>query len=342
MNYFSWHERDYQQLAQRAQSSQRLPHALLFKGAAGIGKRAFAAALARGVLCEKPSTAMVACGSCEACHWMETGNHPDVRLLQPEAAEAVEAVVGDAEPADKDKKKKKEITIAQIRSLEDFINISAHRGGAKVVVIQPAEAMNVNAANALLKSLEEPPPETFFLLVSDRPHLLPATIRSRCQQLALSPPTPQQAAAWLKQSGASRPELALAQAGGAPVLAAELDNEEYWASRKQFLDGLSSRAFDPLALAEKFASHPVPQLINWLQRWSYDLASLCFRQRLRYNPDFTEALTYTAGKANGLDVLRFHRELVRFQRIVNHPLNARLLIEDLMLRYGQLVRTARG
>lgn len=334
MNYFSWHQADYQQLARRAGN---LPHALLFKGAAGIGKRPFASALARGVLCEKPTAALVACGACEACHWMETASHPDFRLLQPEVAEAVDE---DAEPTDK--KKKKEITIAKIRSLEEFLHVSAHRGGAKVVVIQPAEAMNVNAANALLKSLEEPPPETFFLLVSDRPHLLPATIRSRCQQLALTPPTPQQAAAWLKENGASRPELALAQAGGAPVLAAELDNDEYWASRQQFLDGLSSRSFDPLALGEKFATHPVPQLINWLQRWTYDLASLSFRQRLRYNPDFKEALTAVADKINGLQVLRFHRELVRFQRIVNHPLNARLLIEDLMLRYGQLLRTARG
>ena len=333
MNYFSWHQTHYQQLAQRA---GRLPHALLFKGAAGIGKRAFAAALARGVLCEKPAAPLAACGACEACHWMETGNHPDFRLLQPEAAEAVDE---DAESADK--KKKKDISVAQIRALAEFINVSAHRGGAKVVVIQPAETMNVNAANALLKSLEEPPPETFFLLVTDRPHLLPATIRSRCEQLALSPPTPQQAATWLKQSGASRPELALAQAGGAPLLAAELDNEEYWTSRKQFLDGLTSRAFDPLALADKFAAHPVPQLINWLQRWTYDLASLGFRQRLRYNPDFTEALTLAASRADGLEILRFHRELVRFQRIVNHPLNARLLIEDLMLRYGQLLRMPR-
>lgn len=330
MNYYSWHKAPYEQLALRA---GRLPHALLLKGAAGIGKRAFARALARGLLCEKPAAPLMACGACEACHWFETGNHPDLRLLQPEAAEATQE---DAEPTDK--KKKRDISVAQVRSLEDFIHISAHRNGAKVVVIQPAEAMNVNAANALLKNLEEPPAETYFLLVSDRPHLLPATIRSRCQQLALSPPTMQEASAWLKQNGASDPDLALAQAGGAPVLAAELDNEEYWADRKQFLDGLSSRTFAPLALAEKFATHPVPQLINWLQRWTYDLASLCFQQRLRYNPDFKDALAAAAGKTNGLEMLRFHRELVRFQRIVNHPLNARLLIEDLMLRYGKVMQ----
>lgn len=334
MTYYSWHKQDYQKLAQRA---GRLPHALLIKGAAGIGKRAFAAALARGLLCEQAAAPMMACGKCEACHWFDTGNHADFRLLQPEVAEAA---AEDAEPSDK--KKKRDISVAQVRALEAFIQLSAHRNGAKVVLIQPAEAMNVNAANALLKSLEEPPPETYFVLVSDRPHMLPATIRSRCQQLALRPPSPEEAAEWLAKNGAAQPQLALAQAGGAPVLAAELDTDEYWASRKQFLDGLSSRAFDPLALAEKFAAHPIPQLINWLQRWTYDVASLCFQQRVRYNPDFEDALTVTANRANALEVLRFHRELVRFQRIVNHPLNARLLIEDLMLRYGRVAHAGRG
>ncbi len=332
MNYFLWHKAEYQQLAQRSQSLQGLPHALLFKGVAGIGKRAFASALAQGLLCEKPTAPLMACSACEACHWFETENHPDFRLLQPEIAETAD----DDEPTDK--KKKRDISVAQVRSLAEFINISSHRNGAKVVLIQPAEAMNVNAANALLKSLEEPPPETYFLLVSDRPHMLPATIRSRCQQLALTPPTMKESADWLAKNGVSKPELALAQTGGAPVLAVEIDTEEYWTNRKQFLDGLSSRAFDPLALAEKLAAHPVPQLINWLQRWTYDLASLCFKQRLRYNPDFIDALALAANKINGLEVLRFHRELVRFQRIVNHPLNARLLIEDLMLRYGRLAR----
>ena len=149
MNYLSWHKPAYQQLAQRA---GRLPHALLLKGAAGIGKRAFASALAQGLLCEKPVLPLMACGACEACHWFDTGNHPDFRMLQPEAAEAA---ADDADVTDKaaDKKKKRDISVAQVRALAAFINISAHRNGAKVVLIQPAEAMNVNAANALLKSL---------------------------------------------------------------------------------------------------------------------------------------------------------------------------------------------
>lgn len=329
MIIYSWHEAVFHQLTLRA---QQLPHAILLKGPAGTGKRDFAAALARGLLCEKPASPLMACGACEACHWFDTGNHPDYRLLQPEIAEAAE----DDEPTDK--KKKRDISIAQVRSLSEFVNISAHRNGAKVVVIHPAEAMNVNAANALLKSLEEPPPGTCFLLVSDRPHMLPATIRSRTQQIALPPPSAKAAAEWLGKSGISHPELALAQAGGAPLLAMELDTNEYWSSRQLFLDGLSNRQFDALALADRVASQPIPQLINWLQRWSYDLACLSFGQVLRYNPDRKDALILATKRMKPLEILRFHRELVRFQRIVNHPLNPRLFIEDLLLRYGQLLR----
>src|SRR5688572_28995485 len=269
MIIFSWHESDFQQLARRLGS---LPHALLFKGAAGIGKRQFARAVAQGLLCEKTVAALVACGQCEACHWFETENHPDFRSLQPEAAESSDDVESS------EKKKKRDISIAQVRSLADFINISPHRNGRKVILIQPAEAMNTNAANALVKSLEEPPPNLHFLLVSDRPNMLPATIRSRCQQLALRPPTAQEATQWLVKQDVPHAELALAQAGGAPVLAAELSTPDYWTSRQQFLDGLTSKTLDPMSLAERFANHSIPQLINWLQRWTYDLASVSYHQ----------------------------------------------------------------
>ncbi len=329
MTILEWHKEDFQHLAQRAGN---LPHALLLCAASGTGKRVFARALAQGLLCEQPVAALTACNKCQACHWFATENHPDFRLLQPQADETDD----DAEPGDK--KKKRDISIAQIRSLGEFINISAHRNGVKVVLIQPAEAMNVNAANALLKSLEEPPPRTQFLLVSDRPGMLSATIRSRCQQLALRPPNVQEAAHWLAANGSAQPELALAQAGGAPLNAAELDTPEYWALRRQFLDGLTSREFDALALAERFSEQPTAQIISWLQRWTYDLASMRVTRQPRYNPDRAQALQAAARQTSSLEVLRYHRELVRFQRIVNHPLNPRLLLEDLFLRYGQLMR----
>ena len=327
MNYLPWHNAQFAALAER---EERLPHALLFTGTAGIGKRLFAQAVAQGLLCERPSSALHACGICEACHWMTSEAHPDYRVIQPELAEAIE----EDEPV---KRKKPEISIAQIRALGDFINISAHRGGLKIVVIQPAEAMNLNAANALLKSLEEPPADTRFLLVADRPAMLPATIRSRCQQLALTPPTQNEAMHWLATQGIKDAQLALAQAGGAPLLAAQYADAAYLEQRSQFLDGLAAREFDALGVAAKHAQQPVPQLIHWLQRWTYDVVSLKCTARIRYNPDRQEALTRAANKINALEMLRFHHELVRFQRVIHHPLNPRLLLEDLMMRYGAIV-----
>jgi DNA polymerase III subunit delta' len=330
MTFFPWHLDEFERLAQQR---ARLPHALLLTGPVGIGKRVFARAVAAGMLCESPVAAFHACGQCQACRWLAGETHPDFRQLQPEAAEPAE------DDDTREKRKKQDISIAQVRSLGDFINISAHRNGVKVVLIQPAEAMNANAANALLKSLEEPPPNTHFLLVSDRPHMLPATIRSRCRQLPLRPPSLTEATQWLAANGCTQPELALAQAGGAPVRAAEIDTPEYWSLRKQFLDGLTARRVEPLSVAERFAGHPIPQLIHWLQRWTYDLASVSLQQRLRYNPDRSDDLRAAAGRMRSLEILRFHRELVRFQRVINHPLNPRLLLENMLLRYAQLLQT---
>jgi DNA polymerase-3 subunit delta' len=205
-----------------------------------------------------------------------------------------------------------------------------------VIVIQPAETLNINAANALLKSLEEPPAQTHFLLVSHRPHLLLATIRSRCQQIALPGPAMEAAAIWLKSQGAANPELGLAQTGNSPLLALQLDSD-YWRWRETFLTGIAASRFDPLALAEEIRDYPIPHVVGWLQKWSYDLISQKFLGKIRYNPDHQRALAATAAEVDQLAAVRFHREMVRLQRIVNHPLNARLFIEQLLISYAELL-----
>ncbi|HMV01241.1 MAG TPA: DNA polymerase III subunit delta', partial [Rhodocyclaceae bacterium] len=143
----------------------RLPHALLLAGPRGLGKFALAQAFASGLLCEQPGMDGRSCGTCIACGWMAQGNHPDFRLLQPEALAA-----GDegADEGKGDKKKaSQQITIDQVRELDDFLNVGTHRSGLRVILVHPAEAMNRSTANALLKSLEEPGAGTVFLLVSD-------------------------------------------------------------------------------------------------------------------------------------------------------------------------------
>jgi DNA polymerase III subunit delta' len=329
MNVLPWHE---QELKRVLRARTRLPHALLIHGRQGIGKLAFVLSLARSLLCESPRADM-ACTNCPACGWFESSNHPDFRLIEPASetergAEEEGATKGSAR-----------ILIEQIRELADFVNVSSHRGGLKVVIIQPAEALNANAANALLKNLEEPPPGTVFLLVAHRPHFLLPTIRSRCQQIALAAPEPAAAIAWLHAQGTRDPALALAQTGNAPLLAQQLTEREYWQQRDSFLAHIAVPGFDALAAAEEICDFAVRDVVGWLQKWTFDLIFQKFLGKVRYNPDRAAAISTLAARIDPLRVLRFHREVLRLQRVIDHPLNPRLLIEQLLLDYAGTLNT---
>ena len=330
MNY-PWHNTAFKALLARRSN---LPHALLLRGPQGIGKLAFAEGLARALLCEKPAPNGAACGQCVACGWIGQGGHPDFRRLEPGSLTQAD----DAEPgAEKKDKASSQIQVEPVRAIADFINVSSHRGGARIVLIHPAEALNVNAANALLKGLEEPPPRTYFLLVTHRWHQLLPTIRSRCQHIALPRPAHGAAREWLGQQGLSDPELALAQAGGAPLVALKFD-EDYWRQREQFLKSLAGGRFDALSVAERLREHAPALVVGWLQKWAFDLVSQKTAGKVRYNPDLSGAVAAVAARLDLVEAVRFQRHVVRLQRIVNHPLNARLFFEELMLRYAALLR----
>src|SRR5688572_22336339 len=196
---------------------ERMPHALLIHGPAGIGKVQFARALAAAMLCETPG-AKEACGHCASCHWLSQGNHPDFREILPEAAVEEEEGEAEAEVGKAEKAKSLVIKIDQIRAVADFISLSTHRDGHRVLVLHPAEALQPASANALLKTLEEPPPRTLIAMVSDRPARLLPTLRSRCRKIALGPPPRAAALAWLRGQAVEQPEAALDAAGGAPLL----------------------------------------------------------------------------------------------------------------------------
>src|SRR5687768_5611140 len=181
---FPWHLAALEQLLA---ARERLPHALLVHGPAGIGKVQFARALAAAVLCESPRGAS-ACGRCPSCHWFSQGNHPDFREILPEAAAEDDEADGEAETGKAEKAKSLVIKIDQIRAVADFIALSTHRAGYRVLLLHPAEALQPAGANALLKTLEEPPPRTLIAMVSDRPSRLLPTLLSRCRKLALGAP----------------------------------------------------------------------------------------------------------------------------------------------------------
>jgi DNA polymerase-3 subunit delta' len=159
-----------------------LPGALLLQGRGGIGKFHLAYTLAQSLLCESPLDSGEPCEHCGSCHWFKIGGHPDFRLLEPEAQSTAAESTGETDQGKAaDKKVSQFITVAQIRELADFVNLTTHRNGLRIILVHPAETMNVHAANALLKTLEEPPPGTLFILVSHQSQRLLPTVRSRCQ-----------------------------------------------------------------------------------------------------------------------------------------------------------------
>jgi len=227
---YPWQTDDWTRLQQlRA----HWPHALLLHGEAGIGKLKFAQHLAQGLLCESSQSNGEPCGTCSACHWFTQGNHPDYRAVVPEAlaglVTAADPAADDKPDTDEGKKTRtpsKEIKIEQVRALLDFCGVGSHRGGLRVVLLYPAEALNVAASNALLKTLEEPPSGVVFLLVSARMDRLLPTIVSRCRQWPMSLPQPGAAVEWLAAQGVADPAALLAEAGGAPLNALALASDE--------------------------------------------------------------------------------------------------------------------
>jgi len=322
---------------------ERLPHALLFSGQRGLGKFELAAAFAAGLLCEQSAGDGRACGRCLACGWHAQGNHPDFRLVQPDAMAEAEA---EGEEAKESKKKaSRQITIDQIRALDDFLGVGSHRAGLKIVLLCPAEAMNRATANALLKTLEEPSPDTVFLLVTHEPMRLLPTIRSRCQVVAVPLPGAALATQWLRYAGVDQPQEYLALAGGAPLLANDLAQSgqcEWLASLvKQLLLGeklepLASAAAVDKLLKDSKGRWGLGQVVEWSQKWVVDLTLARNGLAVRYFVRHADTIASVAAAVPEVRLMRYHRRLLQCRREVEQPLNARLFLEEFFLNYRAL------
>jgi DNA polymerase-3 subunit delta' len=292
----SWNQPILDSLARRV---DRLPHALLVHGPQGIGKLALGERTAQLLLCEgqkKP------CDRCDACRWFLSGNHPDFRRIEPEAlAREPPPDMDDEAPAKRTKQPSIEIKVDQVRELADFLYIGSHRGRMRVALVHPAEDMNENAANALLKGLEEPPAGAMFLLVSHRPAQLLPTIRSRCVSVPVGIPPREAALAWLQAQGLKEADRWLAYAGGAPLRAVE------YAARGK------------VALVPTDAREDLEPLAESLQKIALDQALLAFGLPAKYQ---TSAGPVAPQKARAW--LAFARQMGQDRLLCRHPLNPRL------------------
>lgn len=332
---------------QRLMSAKaQFPNALLLQGRGGIGKLHLGTVLAQALLCDAPLPSGEPCEQCVSCGWFKTGGHPDFRLIEPEAQGSASAdAAGEAgeQPKSTDKKASQFITVAQIRELADFVNLTTHRNGLRIILIHPAEAMNVHAANALLKTLEEPPAGTLFILVSHHPQRLLPTVRSRCRNVDVPLPDRQSAVQWLKEQGVAETGSCLAQSGYAPLAALQLSDEDHQKSRELVFAQLGApQKLDPLGLAEQGERLGLSWMLHWMQQWVYDLASISLTAQARYQAEPPPEMIRLAKTINLIELFKFQQELSAAQRTLQHPLNNRLLLEQLLFSYWQIVNRQEG
>ncbi len=301
---YAWQKRQWQ-IFEGLLDTEKLPHGVLMTGPSEVGKYHFAMALVARVLCHSPVDGQ-ACASCKACLLVGAGSHPDFLLLEPES-------------------KGKAISVDAVRALAGFSAGTAMLSGWRVMLINPVEAMTRNAANALLKTLEEPGKATLLILIHHQQSELLATIRSRCQQFLFPVPDPDQAIEWLRDRVETDDYASLLEAaGGRPLRAARLIGDDSFEQIKQFetmLDNLTQGLLSPVEAAEQWKSVAPNDLIEWM------LASL--------TKSISRAVIKNLLPARGhfvlMDQLLFARKLVASKA---NP-NPQLLIEDLLSGWRQ-------
>lgn len=341
-----WFDEDRKQLAN---VQARGTHAVLLFGPRGMGKKSLALDLAADLLCEARAVGR-ACGTCAGCALLRADNHPDLRVVVPQslaqwrtrgASEDDEAAANQtaADSADPDKRESREIAIEQVRQLGPFLSVTAHRGGLKVVVLAPADALGSAAANAALKILEEPPPGTFFILCTDAIDEVLPTIRSRCMLYRVSAAPAQLAAQWLSEQGLKDAEQCLAGSGGAPLEAlAEANDERSQAVLTALAQWLVS---GPTAQIGSIAGLAIPKsfhvavAIRMFQRWGWDLLAHRHGAAIRYHPQQAERLQTIARRVSSDQALfKWHEHLSALRHESLHPaLNAKSLIEQALIGY---------
>ncbi len=318
-----WQVDLWRQLAGRAQHA----HAYLLHGPAGIGKRLLAEQLMALLLCQRPVEAR-ACGECKACQLLAAQTHPDHYVVEPEEVD-------------------KAIRVDQVRDLVGFVTQTAQLGGRKVILLEPAEAMNLNAANALLKSLEEPSGDTVLLLISHQPSRLLPTIKSRCVQQACPFPGRQQSLDWLAarlpELGPELREQLLTLAAGSPLAALKLHEQKVLELRAQVVDGvkkLLKQQQSASQLAEGWNALPLILLFDWFCEWAH----LILRYQMAGDEaelgaaDMQKVLQYLAQKSSQQKVIALQDWLLEHRQKVlgKANLNRVLLLEALLVQWATL------
>ena len=299
----------------------RVSHALLIHGLPKLGKADLAMAFAHTLLCTalqpKP------CGSCAGCHLFAAGTHPDFLQVAPE-------------------EEGKAIKVDAIRKFINDFALKPQYPGYRVFIIHRAESMNANAANALLKTLEEPAEQNVILLLADHLDRLPATILSRCQKLTVRPPRADLARSWLLEHRPDCPaDVLLAAANGSPIRALELTETDVVERRRKAFEefaGIIGRGVDPVRVAERWLGESLEECLDWMISWLADLIRLGATgdaSRAR-NSDLISEMRDAGTRIGTRRLLDFWAELLNFRQALGGQINRQLLLEDMLIRWSRL------
>lgn len=316
---FEWFKDHWKDFCLRLENG-KLPHAFILTGQEGIGIEELALALGQYLLCLSPMDG-VACNRCRGCQLLQAETHPDLKLVEPE-------------------ERGKAIKVDQIRDIATFVDKTAQQGGRKVIFISPADAMNINAANALLKNLEEPAGDTVFILVSHHAHRVLPTIRSRCAAITLFPPAHDLAIEWLKSVGVEEPDTYLSEASGAPLLAKQWLDEGEFETRMGIIDdliALAERQVEPMVVAKRWSSREPEQVLSPML--------LCLESILKGSlaqgeiPKHYQAVKQALSHCSDALLFRLRDRLCerKAQYRASPNLNSALFIEELVLDWSAIV-----
>ncbi len=311
---YTWHQKTWNQLI-ATRKVKHLPHAILISGAKGTGKQLFAETLVNSLLCESPLDNDYACGYCKSCHVRKADAHPDYFQVTLE-------------------EKKTQIVVDQIRQLNEFLHMSRSYKGSRVAFINPAEALNVNAANSLLKSLEEPANNSVIILLTSQLSTLLATIKSRCQMLHLAMPNEKEALQWLSEQPIKHQAKELLEmAGGKPLYALALDNNEHFECRNDFANDLSAVINQKKSITDiskKWQNDSKQELLDWQIHWAQLLIKHYF------NASQKNIILTIPQPVEIAALWQLHDQLIKFRAIAHTSLNAQLFIENMLLLWMKL------
>ena len=312
---YPWQQQQWQTL-QNAVAEGRLPHALLLTGKQGLGKLQFAKSFAHFILCQQAHN-QTPCGKCHSCQLFEAHTHPDFNLIAAEEGSVIK--------------------VDQVREMVEKNSLTPHVSSSKLYLFVNADNMNIAASNSLLKTLEEPSPNSLIILITSRPDLLSATIRSRCQQIKFNQPSQQQSIEWLtSQTTTADAKTLLNLAQGSPLTALRIDHEDQSALNDSVFADFGRVIFgksDPVKVANEWQKHDLKLIFNWLTIWVIDVIRLKYddSEPMINSTDKLKALLKIASAFTLEQLFELYDKQLQTGRLLDKQVSKPLLVESFLV-----------